>query len=227
MGQAQGEGPAVETMRKQSGPSLMTRWRSSLAGPALERMQDLMRFGALTGARLDAIVDLRVKDCANGVFTFKPQKKRDEAPRRPHSPGRLRQVVTRRTAGKDDDDSLFPEWPSPKKAGSNRERSFKASNAFTEYRRLVGVDEESRRQAPFPSQLPFLSPMVHHEGGEGWPAAPHHSRRGRPQAPRHDARAIFRRAGARATPGLRQVGEASGISVPYIERIIFATRSSF
>jgi integrase len=35
----------------------------------------IMRIAALTGARIDAIVSLRVKDCDNGVFRFKPQKR--------------------------------------------------------------------------------------------------------------------------------------------------------
>jgi integrase len=110
-----------------------------LSGPASQRMQDLMRIGALTGARLDAIVDLRVRDCADGLFVFKPQKK--EAKPRPvpvHS--ELAAIIKRRVGGKAADDSVFPEWPAPKKAGSQRERSFKASNAFTAYRRSVGVD---------------------------------------------------------------------------------------
>ena len=54
----------------------------------------------------------------------------------------LAEIALRRSAGKRDNDPLFPEWPAPKKAGSMRERSFKASNAFTEYRRLCGVEEK-------------------------------------------------------------------------------------
>ena len=34
-----------------------------------------MMIAALTGARLEAIVDLRAGDCEAGLFTFKPQKK--------------------------------------------------------------------------------------------------------------------------------------------------------
>ena len=111
-----------------------------LTGPATQRMQDLMRIGALTGARLDTIVDLRVHDCANGLFVFKPQKK-EAKPRAVPIHSQLKAIVERRTVGKAADDSLFPEWPAPKKAGAQRERSFKASNAFTDYRRSVGVDQ--------------------------------------------------------------------------------------
>ena len=111
-----------------------------LRGQSTSHMHDLMRIAALTGARLDAIVDLKVGDCANGSFWFKRQKK--ETARRfvPTHP-QLVEIVERRTKGKVPEDDLFPEWPAPKKQGSQRERSFKASNAFTDYRRSVGVDE--------------------------------------------------------------------------------------
>lgn len=39
-----------------------------LDGPATPAMHDLMRIAALTGARLDAIVDLKVGDCLTTVF---------------------------------------------------------------------------------------------------------------------------------------------------------------
>lgn len=110
-----------------------------LNGPATPSMHDLMRIAALTGARLDAIVDLKVSDCADGLFVFKPQKK-EPAPRAVPIHPELVGIVKRRTDGKAPEDDLFPEWPAPKKEGSLRERSFKASNAFTEYRREVGVD---------------------------------------------------------------------------------------
>ena len=114
--------------------------RRLLAGPASLAMQDLMRIGALTGARLDVIVDLKVKHCAEGLFSFKPQKKETSRRDVPIHPA-LVPIVERRTAGKGADDDVFPEWPGPKKAGSVRERSFKTSNQFTEYRRRVGVED--------------------------------------------------------------------------------------
>lgn len=109
-----------------------------LEGPATQAMQDLMRLGALTGARLDPIVDLKVKDCEGGLFVFKPQK-REKKPRAVPIHPDLAEIVRRRTEGKAPDDDVFPEWPEPAR-GSLRERSFKASNAFTDYRREVGVD---------------------------------------------------------------------------------------
>lgn len=111
-----------------------------LTGPASPAMHDLMRIAALTGARLDVIVDLKVKDCADGLFVFKPQKK-EKAPRAVPIHSALKKIVSKRTARKAPDDDVFPEWPPPKKVGSQRERSFKASNEFTTYRRSVGVEE--------------------------------------------------------------------------------------
>jgi hypothetical protein len=113
------------------------RLLTGLSSPA---MGDLMRIAALTGARLEAIVDLRAKDCLDGVFVFKPQKKERGARAVPiHSA--LREIVARRLAGKSGADDLFPEYPIPKASTSQRERSFRASNEFTAYRRKVGVDE--------------------------------------------------------------------------------------
>jgi site-specific recombinase XerC len=113
-----------------------------LTGPASPAMHDLMRVAALTGARLDAIADLHVKDCrkSDRVFLFKPQK-RESGQRAVPIHSALASIVRRRTATKGPEDDLFPEWPPPKKSASMRERSFKASNAFTEYRRSVGVDD--------------------------------------------------------------------------------------
>lgn len=109
-----------------------------LMGPATPHMRDLMMIGALTGARLDAIVDLKVRDTEDSLITFKPQKKETSERTIPIHPA-LEEVIARRCEGKGPDDDLFPEWPPVRKVGSMRERSFKASNHFTDYRREVGV----------------------------------------------------------------------------------------
>jgi integrase len=118
-----------------------------LMGPATPHMHDLMMIAALTGARLDAIVDLKVRDTANRCLRFKPQKQ-EPAPRHVPIHPALAPVVERRVAGKGPNEDLFPEWP-PVKAGSMRERSFKASNHFTEYRRSLKVSEvvEGKRRS--------------------------------------------------------------------------------
>ncbi|EJB04809.1 phage integrase family protein [Rhizobium leguminosarum bv. trifolii WSM597] len=115
--------------------------RVLLQGPAEPEMDDLMRVAALSGARLDAIVCLKAKDCRDdGVFVFKPQKKEPGPRLCPIHPD-LIEIVERRKKGKQPDDDIFPEWPGVKKADSLRERSFKTSNEFTEYRRSVGVED--------------------------------------------------------------------------------------
>ena len=84
--------------------------RKLLTGPASPSMHDLMMIAALTGARLEAIVDLRARDCEAGLFTFKPQEK--SARGLPiHSA--LVDLVSRRTKGKRRADDLFPSIPSP------------------------------------------------------------------------------------------------------------------
>ena len=116
------------------------------SGPATQQMHDLMRIGALTGARIDAIVSLRVKDViwqsADGgpVLVFKPQKKETKERLCPVHPD-LVPILERRAIGREPDDILFPEWPPVMRDGSMREQSFKASNHFTTYRRSVGVDD--------------------------------------------------------------------------------------
>lgn len=114
--------------------------KALLLGPAPQEMQDVMRMGALTGARLDVLVCLKVKDCVDGVFVFKPQKREPGKRLCPIHPD-LMEIVQRRSEGKEPEDDLFPEWPGPQDEESLRERSFKTSNHFTEYRRSVGVDD--------------------------------------------------------------------------------------
>ncbi|MBX4972632.1 integrase [Rhizobium lentis] len=115
--------------------------KTLLEGPAEQKMHDLMRIAALSGARLDAIVCLKVKDCRDdGVFVFKPQKKEPGPRLCPIHPD-LIEIVDRRKKGKAPEDDIFPEWPGVKKSDSLRERSFKTSNEFTAYRRIVGVED--------------------------------------------------------------------------------------
>ncbi|HEV7319340.1 MAG TPA: DUF6538 domain-containing protein [Ensifer sp.] len=131
----------LQTTDDKERPFTDEEMRKLLLGPAPQAMHDVMRIGALTGARLDAIVCLKVKDCQNDSFTFKPQKKEPGSRLCPIHPD-LAEIVARRSEGKEDKDDIFPEWPGPKKSSSLRERSFKTSNQFTDYRRDVGVDDQ-------------------------------------------------------------------------------------
>lgn len=112
-----------------------------LMGPAKPHMLDLIYIGALTGARLDVIVGLKVCDTENGCLRFQPQKQEDTLRFVPIHPD-LAPAIARRIAGKGPEDDLFPEWPPVRKKGSVRERSFKTSNHFTDYRRLCGVTHD-------------------------------------------------------------------------------------
>ena len=107
--------------------------------PAQPYLKPLMAIAALTGARIGAIIELKVKDTDGGCFLFKPQKQEKSTRRVPiHSA--LQEVVAGLTKGKQPDDDLFPECP-PLPPGDARERSMPASKAFGRYRKSVGVDD--------------------------------------------------------------------------------------
>ncbi|MCK1531165.1 tyrosine-type recombinase/integrase [Bradyrhizobium sp. 182] len=114
--------------------------RRLLNGETSEYLHDLMRIAALSGARIDPIASLKVADCQDGLFKFKPQKK-EPGPRYVPIHSALVSLVERRCAGKGMDDDLFPELPIPP-AGSERERSMPAVKLFGRYRKAVGVDEQ-------------------------------------------------------------------------------------
>ncbi|MEO0636021.1 MAG: tyrosine-type recombinase/integrase [Pseudomonadota bacterium] len=101
-------------------------------------LADLMRIAALTGARIDVIVSLTVGDCKDGLFRFEARKKEVDDRMVPiHSS--LNQTIEGRSRDRDDSDWLFPEWPPSKATGSPKTRSNKASQAFTDYRRSLGI----------------------------------------------------------------------------------------
>ncbi|MBJ7577285.1 tyrosine-type recombinase/integrase [Devosia sp. MC532] len=129
-----------ETDETEERPFTDDELKSLLRGPAQENMHDLMRLGALTGARLEVLVSLKVGDCLNGAIRFKAAKKEKGARFVPIHPD-LVAIISKRTEGKSEEDHLFPEWPPVIKEGSLRERSFKASQDFTDYRRSVGVTD--------------------------------------------------------------------------------------
>jgi integrase len=95
--------------------------RRLLDGPCSPALSLLMRVAALSGARLDAILNARVED---GCWVFPAQKKEDKARRVP---------VHSSLKG-----TSIPRWTS----------SMAASHAFTDYRRRVlGPDSGERRRA--------------------------------------------------------------------------------
>jgi integrase len=113
--------------------------RALLSGRPPEPLHDLMMVAALSGARINAICDLRVSDCKGACFTFRRAKQEPDDRRVPiHSD--LKEIVSRRCAGKEPKEFLFHECP---EATAKRPRSAAASQAFTRYRRDLEVDERA------------------------------------------------------------------------------------
>lgn len=117
--------------------------RALLCGKTSRTLHDLMRIGALSGMRIEEIARQTVGGVRAGFFTVREGKTRASAREVPiHSA--LRPIIERRSAGKAEGDLLFHELKAPPSA--TKERSNRASNAFTLYRRRVGVDERAEGQ---------------------------------------------------------------------------------
>jgi integrase len=118
--------------------------RQLLTGETYTTLHDMMRIAALTGMRIEEIGRLTVDDCAQGEFNIRRAKSKAGIRRVPIHPT-LVPLIARRSANKVGADFLIEELK-PVKAG---ERSAKASERFTKYRRDVGVDErgEDQRQS--------------------------------------------------------------------------------
>lgn len=116
-----------------------------LSGPADTELADVMRVAALTGARLEEIYRLQVRDCVDGWFDIRESKTAAGVRRVPiHTD--LAALVARRVAGKGTTAFLFHE-AGPAQAG--RERSSAISKRFGRYRQALGVHdrEEGRRHS--------------------------------------------------------------------------------
>jgi integrase len=114
-----------------------------LEGTPPGRLGAIIRIAALSGARIDAIVSLKAKDCqvsdGEGLFRFKPQKN-ERAHRFVPIHSELVGLVEELIRGKNPEEDVFPEYPEPR-PGIQQERSSPAVKVFTRYRRAVGVDE--------------------------------------------------------------------------------------
>lgn len=113
--------------------------RALLSGRPPEPLHDLMMVAALTGARINAICELRVRDCKADAFTFQPAKQELTSRRVPIHPD-LKEIVALRIKGKAPKEFLFHECP---EATAKRPRSAAPSQAFTRYRRDLEVDEKA------------------------------------------------------------------------------------
>lgn len=123
-------------------PYTDTEMQRLFMGQPLEgrAMLDVMAVAALSGARLDAVICLKVGETEDGLFRFKRQKKEKSDRDIPIHPD-LHEIIMRRIEGKSPDDDLFPEWPAPKPP-SMKPRSSYFSKRFTFYSKKIGVREE-------------------------------------------------------------------------------------
>lgn len=106
--------------------TLLTRSRE-----APSYMHDLMMVASLTGARIDVICGLKVRDVREGRLFFK-RAKREKHGRFVHIHSKLKPIIARRTKDKNPEDKLFDDLAA-------KDRSSAASKAFTRYRRKVNV----------------------------------------------------------------------------------------
>lgn len=134
----------------------MDEVRRLLMGNPREKLHDLIMIGLLTGARLEAIVRLKAGNVGHNFIIFEKMKKETGARKVPMHPD-LKAIFERRTQNKRPEEDLFPDWPKPKKAGSQRERSFKASNAFTTYRQQEHVAVHDKLEGARRSRVNFHS----------------------------------------------------------------------
>jgi integrase len=114
-----------------------------LNGTTTRTLHDLMRLGALTGARINELANLQVADAEGDLFRIRVSKTAAGVRRVPIHPA-LKPLVARRVAGKSPDAYLFDELRAP--ASRPAERSAKASERFTEYRRECGIDDRQEGQ---------------------------------------------------------------------------------
>lgn len=101
-------------------------------------LRDFIAMAALTGMRAGEIVALAVGDVANGSIVIKKGKTRAASRTFPvHS--ELRQLIARRSEGKEPSERLFHDLPGSE--GTKRRRGSALSQAFTRYRRKLKIGE--------------------------------------------------------------------------------------
>lgn len=132
----------AEADAEEERPYTDTEVQKLFMGEPLEgrAMLDVMAVAALSGARLDAVISLKVGETDEGLFRFKKQKKEKGDRDIPIHPD-LYEIVNRRAEGKGPNDDLFEEWPGPKPP-SVKPRSSYFSKRFTFYSKKIGVRDE-------------------------------------------------------------------------------------
>lgn len=138
-------------LRKGSGPRPYTddEVATLIYGPAPRDLHDLMWIGALSGMRLEEIGQLRVRDCADGLFDIRRSKTKAGVRKVPiHSA--LANIVRERTTDSKTGETLpadafiFPDFP---ESGWDGARTMAVSKRFATYRRRLGVDDKPDPEA--------------------------------------------------------------------------------
>jgi integrase len=112
-------------------------WLSLLAGDADATLAAFIRIGALTGMRIETIGQLRVRDCADGVFNIRRDKTAAGVRKVPiHSA--LRPFIAARCAYRPADAWLFPELTATKRG----DRASAISKRFHTYRIGLNIDDK-------------------------------------------------------------------------------------
>jgi integrase len=112
-----------------------------LASSPNETLAEFMRVAALSGMRREEIGQLRVGDCAGGIFIVQ-RGKTAAARRRVPIHSELAALVGRRLQGKAMDAFLFHELQS-----RNPERTDPIGKLFTRYRRSLGIQDGTGRRS--------------------------------------------------------------------------------
>jgi integrase len=99
----------------------------------------MMRISALSGMRIEEVGGLKVEDCSGDAFNIR-KSKTEAGVRRVPIHTALRPLIARRTSGKRPDAFLIEELKP--RASGNSERTAKASERFTAYRRTLGIEEK-------------------------------------------------------------------------------------
>lgn len=115
-----------------------------LAGDGGSMLNDLVRIAALSGMRIEEICQLYVSDCEAGVFNIWAGKT-DSARRTVPIHSGLKEIVKRRSKGKQLGDFLIDDLPPVPK--SRETRSDPAAKRFTRFRRDLKVDERPNDKA--------------------------------------------------------------------------------
>jgi len=122
-----------------------------LNGDAGRDLSDIMFIAALSGMRLEEIGQLRVRECANGVFDITRSKTKAGIRTVPIHPD-LTGIVSGRTKDAAPGDFIFPDLEA---SGWDDARTMATSKRFATYRRSVGVDD--KREGARRSKVNFHS----------------------------------------------------------------------